>query len=97
MRAYVRQVPVILAAGIRVLIYAGDADFIWTLELEWPGQDEFNAAEDKAWPDEKRSLGELRTHSNFSYLRVYRAGHMVPMDQPEAALTMINRWIKNKL
>ena len=35
------------------------------------------------------------------YLRVYEAGHMVPFDQPEVSLAMldnfIHSWIKEKL
>lgn len=29
--------------------------------------------------------------------QVHDAGHMVPMDQPKAALEMLKRWMKGKL
>jgi len=29
--------------------------------------------------------------------QVYAAGHMVPMDQPKAALEMLKRWMGGKL
>jgi serine carboxypeptidase-like clade 4 len=29
--------------------------------------------------------------------QVHDAGHMVPMDQPEAALEMLRRWTQGKL
>jgi len=32
----------------------------------------------------------------LAFLRVYQAGHMVPMDQPAAALYMIDRFITGK-
>lgn len=41
--------------------------------------------------------GELRTSGPLSFLRVLDAGHMVPMDQPAAALAMVNAFTANKL
>jgi len=106
MRNYHQLIPPMLAAGIEVLVYAGDQDFIcnwlgnekWTLALEWPHKDEFNAAGKKPFvvtgkevgAKAGKEVGELRSFANFHFLRVYQAGHMVPMDQPEAALGMLN-------
>ena len=33
---------------------------------------------------------------NLSFLQVYEAGHMVPMNQPEAALALLNEFIAMK-
>ena len=41
--------------------------------------------------------GELRQAANFSFLRVYDAGHMVPRDQPERSLAMLNAFISDTL
>jgi len=106
MKNYHRLIPPMLAAGIEVLIYAGDQDFIcnwlgnekWTLALRWAHKAEFNAAGKKPFivkgkevgAKAGKEVGELRSFSNFHFLRVYQAGHMVPMDQPEAALGMLN-------
>merc|ERR1711936_1178025 len=30
---------------------------------------------------------------NFQFLQVYDAGHMVPMDKPQAASEMLNTWL----
>jgi len=42
--------------------------------------------------------GEYKKVDNFVFLRVYNAGHMVPMDQPMASLQMLeqfmNPWAK---
>jgi cathepsin A (carboxypeptidase C) len=35
----------------------------------------------------------LFTAGNVTYVQIYDAGHMVPYDQPEAALDMFVRWI----
>ncbi|KAJ2178531.1 carboxypeptidase C, partial [Coemansia sp. RSA 353] len=101
---YVRELPPLLEAGIRVLIYAGDADFIcnwygnkaWSEALEWSGKTSFAGSADEDWIVDGKAAGEARTFKNFSFLRVFGAGHMVPYDQPENSLDMINRWIANK-
>ncbi|KAJ2628152.1 hypothetical protein IW137_005474, partial [Coemansia sp. RSA 1287] len=104
MKPYVRELPPLLEAGIRVLIYAGDADFIcnwygnkaWSEALEWSGKTSFAGSADEDWIVDGKAAGEARTFKNFSFLRVFGAGHMVPYDQPENSLDMINRWIANK-
>jgi len=98
--------PEMLAAGIRVLIYAGDEDFIcnymgnkaWTLAMDWPNKDAFNAAGDHSWMISGKSTpaGLARTANNFTFLQVHDAGHMVPMDQPDAALQMLETFLNNK-
>ncbi|KAJ8523732.1 hypothetical protein ON010_g17387 [Phytophthora cinnamomi] len=99
--------------GLRVLIYAGDADLMcnwignraWTLALDWQGKDGFNAAEERAFIAHDPLLadggsgidaGVVRSFDNFAFLRVYDAGHMVPMDQPAVSLDLLNRFLTNK-
>ena len=66
--------------------------------LEWDGHDEFNAAEDKPWNlTTGENMGRFRAHKNFKFLQVYEAGHMVPMDQPQAASEMLNSWLDGSL
>lgn len=113
MKNYHLKIPPMLEAGIDVLIYAGDQDFIcnwlgnekWTLALPWSKKADFNAASKvpfvvkgkEVGAMDGKEVGELRSHENFHFLRVYQAGHMVPMDQPEAALTMLNDFLGDKL
>ncbi|KUJ20871.1 putative carboxypeptidase Y like protein A [Mollisia scopiformis] len=101
MQPFHRLVPGILEQ-IPVLIYAGDADFIcnwlgnqaWTNALEWPGQKDFNKADIKDITlDNGDKYGKIKNSGNFTFLQVFGAGHMVPMDQPEASLDFLNRWI----
>ncbi|KAF7724968.1 hypothetical protein EC973_000549 [Apophysomyces ossiformis] len=106
MRPYVRNVPPLLEDGVRVLIYAGDADFIcnwmgnkaWTQELTWSGKNEFALAGDVEWVSgitgEKAGQLRITPDNRFAFLRVYGAGHMVPYDQPEHALDMLNWWTR---
>lgn len=86
----------ILEADITVLVYNGVYDFacnwvggeLWTRSLEWSGQVEF--AKQKFV---KQDIGEARTYKNFKFLKVFNAGHMVPLDQPQGALGMINAFM----
>ncbi|ETI35916.1 hypothetical protein F442_17731 [Phytophthora nicotianae P10297] len=98
--------------GLRVLIYAGDADLMcnwignraWTLELDWQGKDGYNAVKEKVFiahdpllPDGSNiDAGVVRSFENFAFVRVYDAGHMVPMNQPAVSLDLINRFFTNK-
>lgn len=101
MKNYQMLIPDLLANGTRVMIYAGDCDFIcnwignkaWTLALPWQGKDAFNAAPDTDWCPGGKTGGKVRSSQGFSFLQVSSAGHMVPLDQPENALTMFNDFI----
>jgi cathepsin A (carboxypeptidase C) len=94
MVGYEGYVADLLEGGIPVMIYAGDADYVcnwignkaWTMALDWSGHDDFNAVEDSNWED----MGMVRSANGFTFLQVYGAGHLVPMDQPLAALTLLN-------
>lgn len=106
MRNYQQLVPDLLEAGIRVLVYAGDQDFIcnwlgnkaWVLDLDWSGKAGFNQAADVLYADAQGSaIGKLRSHKALSFLQVFKAGHMVPMDQPEKSLHMFNQFLKGAL
>ena len=44
-----------------------------------------------------KQAGRLRSYKNFKFLQVYDAGHMVPMDQPQAASEMLNSWLDGSL
>eukprot|EP00397_Hematodinium_sp_SG-2012_P029702 GEMP01031405.1.p1 GENE.GEMP01031405.1~~GEMP01031405.1.p1 ORF type:complete len:474 (-),score=126.58 GEMP01031405.1:694-2115(-) len=101
MKNFQQQLPDLLHDNIRVLIYAGDVDYIcnwlgnkkWALQLGYNGHDEFVKAEDKPYEVNGKAAGRLRTAKGFSFLQVYQAGHMVPLDQPEAAVQMLNQFI----
>lgn len=101
MQPYHKNVVDILESEIPVLVYAGDKDFIcnwlgnqgWTDRLPWSGHDEFEAQKIKTWKVDGKAAGEVKNYKHFTFLRVYGAGHMVPHDQPENSLDMLNRWL----
>ncbi|KAH9067022.1 serine carboxypeptidase [Lactarius deliciosus] len=120
--------PELINDGIRLLVYAGNADMMcnyigneaWVENLEHKFHKEFKAAPPIQWVERSgRVAGEVRTAGggglgagNVTFVNVYEAGfvihmwariswtdwiafcsHMVPHDQPEAALDMFTRWI----
>ncbi len=67
-----------------------------TLEtLNWQGQSGFNMAQNVTWHYNGKTVGSARTYRNLTYVNVLAAGHMVPHDQPAAALDLITRFLKN--
>jgi len=116
MRNYQKTLIPMLEDGIRVLIYAGDVDFIcnwignkaWTKALPWSGNAKYNAETDHSWyytPVESTEPivgGYARTaparfgKGSLTFLQVLEAGHMVPLDQPQAALALLNAFTANK-
>ncbi|XP_050212458.1 serine carboxypeptidase-like [Mercurialis annua] len=98
-------IPALLEDGIRVLIYAGEEDLIcnwlgnsrWVHAMEWTGQKDFEAASTVPFTVEGAEAGQLKSHGPLAFLKVNKAGHMVPMDQPKAALQMLKSWMQGKL
>lgn len=110
MRNFQQNLIPLLEDDVRVLIYAGDVDFIcnwmgnkaWTQELPWSGKSAFQAEPDTTWTYDNIAGGMARTaaatkgEGSLTFLQVYEAGHMVPLDQPAAALSMLNTFLENK-
>lgn len=95
------KVTELLDAEYDVLVYSGDKDFIcnwrggeaWTNKVEWTGKADYLNQEYSKWMVNESAAGELKTYKNLKFLRVYDAGHMVPMNQPEAALQMLTELV----
>ncbi|KAE9317201.1 hypothetical protein PR003_g18532 [Phytophthora rubi] len=86
-------------------VVPGDKVPAWTLALDWRGKDGFNAATERAFIAHDPLLsdkggdidaGVVRSFDNFAFMRVYDAGHMVPMNQPAVSLDLINRFLANE-
>lgn len=98
---FIEDVEQLLAAGVRVALMYGDADYIcnWfggeavSLKVDYAHQEEFRAAGYAPFVVDGTEYGEVRQYGNFSFLRVYEAGHEVPYYQPVASLAMFNRTV----
>lgn len=88
---------------LQALVYSGDKDWIcnwrggeaWTSATKWAHKHDFNQQDYESWTVNGSPAGEMRQFGNLHFLRVYDAGHMVPMDQPEHALAMLRRLINS--
>lgn len=96
------HIPALLENKIRVMIYAGDVDFIcnwmgnkaWTMDLPWSQKDAFNKAPDRVWKVNDVAAGRERRVGPFTFLQIHKAGHMVPSDQPAHAMIMVENFLK---
>lgn len=83
----------------------------WTANMPWKGQSAFTSKSLKPWKSTKDGkevvAGEFKEvnvkmvegdekTTRFALVTVDGSGHMVPMDQPEIALDMLNRWLVGK-
>jgi len=104
MHSQAYHIPPMLENGMRVLIYAGDVDFIcnwmgnkaWTLQLPWKHKAEYNKAVDQPWTVNGKQLGKERRFGPFSFLQIHKAGHMVPQDAPAASMLMVDAFVNGK-
>ncbi|KAF4542580.1 Carboxypeptidase s1 [Lasiodiplodia theobromae] len=96
---FLADIEELLAAGVRVALYYGDADYIcnWfggeavSLAVEYAHAAEFRGAGYAPFVVGGTEYGVVRQYGNFSFMRIYEAGHTVPYFQPEASLQMFNR------
>ncbi|OWZ01026.1 Serine protease [Phytophthora megakarya] len=99
------KVSDLLEAGLQVLFYAGDADLLCNVyaiektveKLNWFGSSGFIATKSRAYTTTTGiEAGTVRSFSKLTYVKVHNAGHMVPADQPEVALDIILKFIREK-
>ncbi|KAG1701023.1 hypothetical protein DVH05_011267 [Phytophthora capsici] len=100
------KVSELLNAGLRVLMYVGDADLLCNVyaseatanKLKWFGAAGFNAAESRSYSTSSgiKNAGSVRSFSSLTLVDIYNAGHMAPGDQPQVTLDMITKFIRNE-
>lgn len=65
--------------------------------MEWSGRKGFLAAPNTSFTVNGAAAGVQKGYGPLTFLKVLNAGHMVPMDQPQASLEMLQRWMKGSL
>ncbi|TQV93823.1 carboxypeptidase Y [Cordyceps javanica] len=100
-----RHVNTVSEEGMPVLVCAGDVDYIlnwlgqraWTDGLQWSGRGDFNRAQTRKLTlgssDAIQVYGTLKHTKGLAFARMFKAGHLVPMDQPRPILDLIHRWV----
>lgn len=90
------NLPAMLNGGVKVLFYTGVLDYIcnWkgteaTLDaLEWFGAGRWK---DVQYTD--GAYGKEKSYYNLRFVRFKDSGHLVPHDQPQLSLQMLNEFI----
>ena len=104
MRNLEPTIPPMLEGGVRVMIYAGENDFIcnwlgnhrWVKAMEWSGKAGFNAAMPTPFVVDGTTGGDVTEDGLLSFVKMSESGHMVPMDQPRNAVEMLRRFISGE-
>lgn len=97
---YVDDIAYLLDSGVKVALVYGDRDYAcnWmggetiSLDVDYSKSSNFRAA---GYQDVQVNSsyvgGQVRQHGNFSFTRVFQAGHMIPAYQPEASYEIFQR------
>lgn len=81
--------PEMLSAGVRVMVYVGNQDFIcnvlgnrrWVDAMQWEHWREWVSAPNVTWNVDGEKAGLLTEVGPLSFLDLDGSGHMVPMDR----------------
>merc|ERR1712224_332281 len=104
MLSFASAVKELLEAHVPILVYHGANDFIvnwlggqsWTNALKWSGSTAFRRAPNETYMLSGTVVGSYKTASGLTFMKIDNAGHLVPMDQPAAALDMLNKFTAGK-
>ncbi|KAL5734931.1 hypothetical protein ACOSP7_032792 [Xanthoceras sorbifolium] len=91
----------LIAAGIRIWLYSGDADAILPLTATRYSIDALNLKTDIEWyawidPFNEQVGGWTQVYKGLTYVTVRGAGHEVPLTKPRLALLLFNYFLKNQ-
>ena len=104
MHSTLGDVQHILESKVNMVIYAGEFDFIcnwegnyaWVDNMQWSGQEAWRASANGTWIVDGAAAGSAKETEHLSFVKVSDAGHMVPLNQPKAALDLLTRFLANK-
>ncbi|KAI0107323.1 putative carboxypeptidase S1 [Hypoxylon sp. NC0597] len=98
-RSFLGSLSSVVQAGVRVLIWTGDADYVsnWpgTLKVadavKWPGKETFGNLTLEPYTLNGVEKGTFKSLDNFIFMRIYEAGHNLPFYQPEVSLQIFKQ------
>ncbi len=99
-----RDLELILESGVDVMLYFGNKDNVCSWRggeelvesLNWNGSSAFVGTQAEFWMTNGTVSGTFRKYRNLNLVVLFEAGHMVPLNQPLAALTMVQRFIRGE-
>eukprot|EP00825_Cyclidium_porcatum_P048215 TRINITY_DN801_c0_g1_i5.p1 TRINITY_DN801_c0_g1~~TRINITY_DN801_c0_g1_i5.p1 ORF type:complete len:437 (+),score=50.17 TRINITY_DN801_c0_g1_i5:198-1508(+) len=93
-----QDIEYLLAQYYQVTLYNGQLDIIvntpgaveWINTIEWQYINQWQNQQKTFWynTNQTKIYGSYKTYANFAFVSVYGAGHLVPTDQPSAALDL---------
>ncbi|PWY70277.1 alpha/beta-hydrolase [Aspergillus heteromorphus CBS 117.55] len=104
-RGFVHDLAYVLDSGVKVALVYGDRDYAcpWmggedvSLQVDHTEAEAFRAAGYAPVRTNSSYVGGLvRQHGNFSFTRVFQAGHEVPAYQPQTAYEIFHRALFNR-
>jgi len=103
MQSVVDTVDNLLSGGLHVIVYSGNLDLIcctpgtlaWMNELKWGGLNKWKETARTSFAVNGLQVGYEKTYANLRMFFIFASGHMVPADQPEAALAMVQAIISH--
>lgn len=103
-RTWLPQLSALANSGMKILIWAGDADINcnWlgghasALAMDWYGNETLHNTPFTNMTINGTPVAAVQNVDNFSYARVYDAGHLVPAYQPQAALEIFSQVIRKE-
>lgn len=102
MKNEVSRVEYLLSKNVPVLIYNGQDDLIvqsagtmkWVDRLRYSKIDDFKKSLFTAWKINNKVVGSIKSAGLLELRIVNNAGHLVPMDCPEAALDLVTSFVE---
>lgn len=103
-RSFLSQLSSVVQSGVRTVVWAGDADWIcnWfggqaaAEAISYSGQSDFQSKDLESYTVSGKAGGTFKTVDNFSFLRVFGAGHEVPYYQPAVALQVFKQTMQQQ-
>ncbi|XP_041073047.1 retinoid-inducible serine carboxypeptidase [Carcharodon carcharias] len=100
MKPVIDIIDKLLLAGVNVTVYNGQLDLIvdtlgqemWVKKLKWPGLSTFSSLRWKPvyTPSRAKDTAAFyKQYQNFAFYWILKAGHMIPSDQGEMALKLL--------
>ncbi|KAI0073558.1 alpha/beta-hydrolase [Panus rudis PR-1116 ss-1] len=103
-RSLLPQLSALVNSKLKVLLWAGDADINcnWlgchavALNMDWFGNETLHRTPFTNMTIRGQPVAAIQNVDNFSFARVFQAGHEVPAFQPEAALEIFSQIVRKE-
>lgn len=106
MKDIIYGVDYLLGNKTKVVVYNGQLDLIcltagteeWVAKLKWAGLSNFISSKKTPMYPNSSSTNTgafVKSYDNFSFYYIMSAGHMVPSDQPEMSLVVLDKILNN--